>query len=230
MGLGPNLSLTESGDLSDEKVTITITTDEQLASLPTVRLGRVINSDGDVVNSGAVECVYGAVDADTPTDGGEALPAVTQATEDDGTCENPNDAGGLNERYGDQAPTASFVAGRPAGAPNPSQTAAKSYTYAVTTTTANPVGETGGKYNVYVEGVDTQHAENKGKVGHGSDANHSAAFTFQLDTALNDGGDPIVTVADETAADSDGDAPNVEAVDPMIVTVDFAGESGEYPG
>ena len=53
-GLGPNLSLAESGDLSDEKVTITITTDEQLASLPTVRLGRVINSDGDVVNDGCL--------------------------------------------------------------------------------------------------------------------------------------------------------------------------------
>ena len=78
--------------------------------------------------------------------------------------------------------------------------------------------------------MDTQDAENKGNVGHGSDANHSAAFTFQLDTALNGTDDPIVTVADETAADSDGDAPDVEAVDPMIVTVDFAGESGEYPG
>ena len=65
-GLGPNLSLTESGDLSDEKVTVTITTDEQLASLPTVTLSRVINSDGDVVNSdGAMECVYAPVAEDT---------------------------------------------------------------------------------------------------------------------------------------------------------------------
>ena len=114
--------------------------------------------------------------------------------------------------------------------PNPSQTAALSYTYAVTATTANPTGESGGKYNVYVEGVDTQHAENKGSAGHASDANNSAAFTFQLDTALNGGGDPTVTVSDATATASSGDAPDVEAVDPMIVTVDWAGEAGEYPG
>ena len=40
-GLGPNLSLAEDADLSDEKVTITIGTDEQLDNLPVVRLGRV---------------------------------------------------------------------------------------------------------------------------------------------------------------------------------------------
>ena len=228
-GLGPNLSLAESGDLSDEKVTITITTDEQLGSLPTVRLGRVINSDGDVVNEGAVECVYAAVDAGSDPATEPALPAVTQATEDDGTtCEAPNDDGGLDARY--QTTSPSGVAGRPAGAPNPSQTAALSYTYAVTAATANPIDEIGGKYNVYVEGRDTQTQENKGSVGHGSDANHSAAFTFQLDTALNDGGDPAVSVADETATASSGDAPDVEAVDPMIVTVDWSDESGEYDG
>jgi hypothetical protein len=232
-GLGPNLSLSESGDLSKEKVTVTITTDEQLASLPTVTLSRVINSDGDVVNSGAVECVYAAVAADDPTAGDPALPAVTQATEDDGTCEAPSAAGGLDARYnaGD-APDLSPVAGRPDGAPSPSQTAAKSYTYAVTASQSNPTGDdvVGGKYNVYVTGVDTQHAENLGNAGHASDANNAAAFTFQLDTKLNGGGDPTVTVSDATATASSGDAPDVEAVDPMIVTVDWAGEAGEYPG
>ena len=122
------------------------------------------------------------------------------------------------------------VAGQPAGAPSPTQTAAKSYTYGVTATTANPTGSNGGKYNVYVVGVDTQHAENLGNAGHASDANNAAAFTFQLDTALNGGMDPKVSVADATATDSSGDAPDVEAVDPMIVTVDWANEAGEYPG
>jgi hypothetical protein len=228
-GLGPNLSLAEDADLSDEKVTITISTDEQLASLPTVTLSRVVNSDGDVVNSGAVECVYAAVDADTSVP--PNLPAVTQATEDNGTCEVPSAADGLDARYnGGDAPTPSAVGGRPAGAPNPSQTEALAYTYAVTATTANPLDSNGGKYNVYVTGVDTQNAENMSAVGHASDANHSAAFTFQLDTALNGGMDPEVTVSDATAVDSDGDAPNVETISPMIITVDWKNEAGEYPG
>ncbi len=231
-GLGPNLSLSEDSDLSKEKVTVTITTDEQLASLPDVMLSRVINNDGDVVVNGAQECVYAAVAADNPNAGDPALPAVTRATEADGTCAAPAAADPvLSDRYG-AAPTASDVAGQPAGAPSPSQTEALSYTYAVTAATANPVGDdvVGGKYNVYVEGVDTQDAENKGKAGHASDANHSAAFTFQLDTSLNGGDDPIVTVSDATAASGDADVPNVETISPMIITVDWAGESGEYPG
>ena len=233
-GIGPNLSLAEDADLSKSKVTVTISTDEQLASLPTVMLSRVINNDGDVVVNGAQECVYEAVDADPgaapPL---PALPAVTQATLDDGTCEIPTDADGLDARYNDgSAPAATDVAGQPAGAPNPTQTAALSYTYAVTAAQSNPVGDdvVGGKYNVYVTGVDTQHAENLGGVGHASDANHSAALTFQLDTALNGGDDPIVTVSDATAASGDADPPSVETISPMIITVDWAGEAGEYPG
>ena len=237
-GLGPNLGLSESADLSKEKVTVTITTDEQLASLPTVRLGRVINSDGDVVNDGDQECIYAAVpdpDGDPATDDG--LPRVVRDVDvaQDGTvsCAAPADADPvLDSGYG-SAPTPSEVAGQPAGSPNPSQTAALAYSYAVTTSTANPTegeGAGGGKYNVYVTGVDTQHAENLGNAGHASDANNSAAFTFQLDTNLNGGGDPVVTVSDATATASAGDAPDVEAVDPMIVTVDWKGEAGEYPG
>ncbi len=237
-GLGPNLSLSEDKDLSKEKVTITITSDEQLASLPDVKLSRVINRDGDVVTDGDQECIYAAVpdpDGDPATDDG--LPRVVRAVDvaEDGTvsCAAPAAADPvLDSGYG-SAPTPTDVAGQPAGSPNPSQTAALSYTYAVTSTVANPTegeGAGGGKYNVYVEGVDTQHAENLGKAGHASDANNSAAFTFQLDTALNGGGDPEVTVADATATASSGDAPDVEAVDPMIVTVDWAGESNEYPG
>ena len=94
----------------------------------------------------------------------------------------------------------------------------------MTANTANPDGETGGKFNVYVEGVDTQGTrENNGSVGHGSGANNVGAFTFQLDTALNDGDDPIVKVGEAIAAGGDGDVPNVEAIDNLIVTVDFAG-------
>ena len=226
-GLGPNLSLAEDADLSKEKVTVTISTDEQLASLPTVMLSRVINSDGDVVVNGAQECVYAAVDA-SGTD--PALPALTRALEDDNTCLSPTAAADddLNDRYSTTTP--SDVAGQPAGAPNPSQTEALAYTYAVTPAVANPTDETGGKYNVYVTGVDTQNAMNMSAVGHASDANHSAAFTFQLDTVLNGGMDPEVTVSDATAAGGDADPPSVETISPMIITVDWKNEAGEYPG
>ena len=226
-GLGPNLSLSEDADLSKSKVTVTILTDEQLASLPTVMLSRVINNDGDVVVDGTQECIYPAVAADSPSAGDPALPEVILAPVA-GACPTVADAE-LNTRY--TAPAAATdVAGQPAASPNPTQTAALSYTYAVTATQSNPTGETGGKYNVYVTGVDTQHAENLGGVGHASDANHSAAFTFQLDTSLNGGMDPMVTVSDATAASGDADPPNVETISPMIVTVDWAGEAGEYPG
>ena len=229
-GLGPNLSLSEDNDLSKTKVTVTIATDEQLASLPTVMLSRVINNDGDVVVDGTQECIYAAVAAGVDPAADPALPQVIRSPEADGTCAAPAAADPvLSDRYGG-APTATDVAGQPAGSPSPTQTSALSYTYAVTATQSNPTGETGGKYNVYVEGVDTQHAENLGGVGHKSDANHSAAFTFQLDTSLNGGDDPIVTVSDATAASGDADVPNVETISPMIVTVDWAGEAGEYPG
>ena len=230
-GLGPNLALAEDADLSKEKVTITITTDEQLSALPTVMLSRVINNDGDVVVNGTQECVYAAVAGDPAgTPPTADLPELTVA---------PGGANGdscaiadteVNARY--TAPSGpTDVAGQPAGAPNPSQTEALAYSYAVTATVANPVDETGGKYNVYVTGVDTQNpTENISKVGHASDANHSAAFTFQLDTALNGGVDPIVTVSDATAASGDADVPDVETISPMIITVDWAGEAGEYPG
>ena len=114
------------------------------------------------------------------------------------------------------------------------QTEALAYTYKVVATTVNPtapIAAKGGKYNVYVEGVDTQDAgTNKSKVGSSSGANNVGAFTFQLDTELNGGVDPMVKVGESVAVDADGDVPKVEAIDNLIVTVDFAGESGEYPG
>ena len=79
--------------------------------------------------------------------------------------------------------------------------------------------------------MDTQHAENKGKVGHASDANNSAAFTFQLDTALNGGGDPTSWWLTRPRQPPRRYAPEVEAVDPMIVTGGLGRrEAGEYPG
>ena len=82
--------------------------------------------------------------------------------------------------------------------------------------------------------MDTQtnslNIDNMSSAGHKSDANHSSAFTFQLDTVLNDEEDPVVTVSDATAADSAGEAPDVETISPMIVTVDWKNEAGEYPG
>ena len=213
-GLGPNLSLSKSSDLSDEDVTVTITTDEQLSKLPDVTLGRVINSGGDVVNRGDQECRYA-----------EILPLleVVGPLNTGGTC----DALAAPDS---RTTTATDVAGQPPAVPNPSQVEALSYTYKAGATTVLPDGEIGGKYNVYVEGVDTQNALNKSKIGNSSGANNVGAFTFQIDTALNDNDDPIVKVGESVAVGGDGDAPKVEAIDNLIVTVDFAGETGEYPG
>ena len=50
-GLGPNLSLSRNADLSNDKITVTITTDEQLNAIPTVTIGEASNKDGDLTNS-----------------------------------------------------------------------------------------------------------------------------------------------------------------------------------
>ena len=230
-GLGPNLSLSKSGDLSDEDVTVTITTDEQLSSPPTVTLGRVVNASGDVVNRGDQECIYDEVVDPTPEnevdDSRPLFIGPTSLDADDAViCANKD---GYAQ---DIAP--SNVEGQPEGLTTTRQTEALAYTYKVVATTVNPtapIAAIGGKYNVYVEGVDTQDAENnKSKVGSSSGANNVGAFTFQLDTELNGNVDPIVKVGESVAVDADGDVPKVEAIDNLIVTVDFADESGEYPG
>jgi hypothetical protein len=57
------------------------------------------------------------------------------------------------------------------------------------------------------------------------------AFTFQIDKQLNGGGHPVVKVGSQVAQnDPDGEIPPVEAIDNLIVTVDFQDEAGEYPG
>ena len=52
--LGPNLSLSKSADLSNDKVIVTITTDEQLNASPTVTVNKATTSDGEVDSNGAV--------------------------------------------------------------------------------------------------------------------------------------------------------------------------------
>ena len=53
-GLGPNLSLSKSADLSNDKVTVTITTDEQLNASPTVTVNEATNKAGDVTSNAPV--------------------------------------------------------------------------------------------------------------------------------------------------------------------------------
>ena len=119
------------------------------------------------------------------------------------------------------------VAGRAATSPTPSQATALGYSYTVNTS-AIPEGMAGGEFNVYVTGVDTQNPDNKGQAGDSKSAATSKAFTFELDQQLNDGIEPEVQVSDKTA-EASGTLPKVEAVDPMIVTVKFDDEAGEYP-
>ena len=163
-GLGPNLSLAKDSSLSNDKVKVTITTDEQL--------------DGD--------------------------PIVTVKRADTG-------AGKL---------ATATVTGAQA------QSTALGYTYTVSKSAL--AGEAGGEFNVYVTGKDTQNPLNVRSVGHKSNAAHSRAFTFELDQRLNNGEQPEVSVSDKTAVAVGSTLQKVEAVDPMIVTVDFSDETNEY--
>ena len=221
-GLGPNLSLSEDSDLSKTKVTVTINTDEQLGRQPTVVLSRVINA-----KSGAVAGPNALVCDDDATEDEVELDIVASAA----VCDKKDV---LEDEETDAIELKSFTAvadpRQPAGQPSAVQATSLMYTYTAAPA-VNPDGETGGKYNVYVVGSDT-HAvnDNEGKAGHKSNANHSSAFTFQIDTAFNDGGDPVVTVSEETATSDVSNAPEVEMIAPMIITVNFAGEGKEYPG
>ena len=231
-GLGPNLSLSEDKDLSKSSVTVTISSDELLNGIPTVTLGRVVNADGGVINFGEMECVYEAVPASGTGDNAlPALPKVTQATNADGSCEDPQAADGLDARYGSAAPGASPVPGQPGAVPNVLQSTAQSYTYTVGTT-AIPTGTNGGKYTVYAMGHDTQGTTggNSSTVGDKTNANNTGAFTFQLDRELNNAVAPIVTVSNAEDVGAEDKPPEVEVISPMIVTVNYAGEGKEYDG
>ena len=167
--LGPKLSLSlspESPELSNDKVTITITTDEQLNATPTVY--------------------------------------VTEA-EEDGTAKV--------ERDDDGEITAAIAS-------PVRQTGSMSYTY-------THENSDGGEFSVYVEASDT--SEIKSTVGDDDSAADPGSVTFELDKKLNNNAPPQFDVANvKDVANKTGAADNVEQVDPLIVTVDFAKEGKEY--
>ena len=165
--LGPNLSLSKDVSLSNDDVTVTITTDERLGSTPEVWV-TAVNDDG-------------------------LAPAMA------------SDAEG-NRLEGNVSSV------RPSGA--------LSYTFVYDA----PDGD--GEYSVYVVGEDTGGTEND--VGHASNPATSSAFTFEIDSVLNENNGPIVSVASNE--DVKMDTSEVEQVDPMIVTVAYTDEAGEYKG
>ncbi len=173
--LGPKLSLSEDTDLSRDKVTVTITTDEQLNAAPSVYITEA-DKDGNAV----------------------------VATNDDGDI--------------------TATPASPIG-----QKDALSYTY---THQQSVHGD--GEYSVYVRAADTGGAT-QSTVGNNKSAAESSSFTFELDRQFNRGAIPKVTVSnadnennDDKTLDNKLDA-KVETISPMIVTVDYNNEAGEYP-
>ena len=100
--LGPNLSLSKSSDLSNDKVTVTISSDELLNDPPVVTLARAANKDGDVTDSFVVnETAVRQADANsytyahsavTPTEKGTGGEFTVHATGAD-TGENSSSTG-----------------------------------------------------------------------------------------------------------------------------------------
>ena len=166
-GLGPNLELSKSGDLSNDKVTVTITTDEQLNAVPTVWVTEAMDKDGtaEVLGSGKA-----------PKSDAEGTPAT-----------------GVR------------------------QTGALTYSYELRADGAND-----GEYSVFVMAADTN--GNKSTSGDAASSSTAKAFTFELDNRLNGGIPPKVTVGDENTVTENDSVLEAEAVDPMIVTVDFSNE------
>jgi len=120
-------------------------------------------------------------------------------------------------------------------------------TYSQTTKIASIAGNTGGsEFNLYVTANDTgASGGNMGTKGNSTSGVATSSITFELDQWLNNGLPPKVDVAgvmaEATTASVTG-APNVDQVDPLIVTVDFnkgctagnacagSGEGAEYTG
>jgi hypothetical protein len=102
------------------------------------------------------------------------------------------------------------------------QTGTMTYTKTVSTA-ALGTGAAGAELNLYVTGSDT--GSNAGAAGHISNGTKSSAVTFELDQWLNKGFPPRVQVSDKEAQSvQTGNAtavPSVDAVDPLIVTIDF---------
>ena len=189
--LGPGLALAIDNSLSKKQVKLTITTDEQLNESPVVELRTMTSA-----TAGTLSLLLGGVafvDADTDlADDNSGLLAAAHAT---------------------------ALAGMPPTVPSVSQSAALTYTY-TTKIASIPATLTGAEYNVYVTGNDT--SSNPGKKGHKTDATSTSAVTFELDRYLNGGKAPKVSVSDQVATVGTAvSGPKVEAVDPMIVTVDF---------
>ena len=119
----------------------------------------------------------------------------------------------------------------PGGAPGNGTTQTGTLTYTKTvSTTALGTGVAGAMFNLYVEASDT--GNNSGKAGHASDGTNASAATFEIDHWLNNGAPPQVLVADREAQATTvnssattlpaGQADyKVQAIDPMIVTLDF---------
>ena len=100
--LGPNLSLSKSADLSNDEITVTITTDEQLNASPTVTINRATDKEGAVTDTnavasssvrqaGALSYTYAQSVAPT-TDNGTGGEFTVHATGED-TGENPSSVG-----------------------------------------------------------------------------------------------------------------------------------------
>jgi hypothetical protein len=95
--------------------------------------------------------------------------------------------------------------------------------YSHTVKIASLGANAGRKYNIYVTGSDT--GSNPSSTGHSTDGTKSSAITFELDQWLNNGNPPKVSISDKVAkaiiTGGSVAVPKVEAVDPLIVTVDF---------
>lgn len=134
---------------------------------------------------------------------------VTRVTEDDGAAPvfMTDDQGVTSPVDGERAPV--------------QQTAALTYIYEH----ADPGS---GEFSVYVEGEDT--GGHSSTAGSAESASHTSSFSFELDKTLNGGSAPEVTMGGKPAANGSGSPPDLEAIDPMIVTVEYSGEAGEYMG
>jgi len=104
-------------------------------------------------------------------------------------------------------------------------------TYVHTTKIAQAPGAIGSELMMYYTASDT--SSNTAKAGHATDGANPAAIIVEFDEALNGGSNPKVSVSDKVAEVTSGNVvttgaisssnvgPSIEAVDPLIVTIDF---------
>ena len=89
-------------------------------------------------------------------------------------------------------------------------------------------GPESGVYSVYVEAEDTMGS--RVTAGSAYSVADESSFTFELDTALNGGEEPIWTVNGLTSSVANAEDPELERDEFIVVWADFLRESGEYPG